>query len=128
TQIVLYAQKTFPGHAGSLHVCASCQYPYQFKLLNSFSNMSTLSALTDTELAAFLQAGNESAFKVIYLRYWEKLLAVAGRRLGNLDEAEDAVQTIFLNLWKRKDNFELKSGFEQYFAAALKFEIINRLA
>ncbi len=37
-------------------------------------------------------------------------------------------QDIFLNLWKRRAELNLKGNFENYFAVALKFEIINRLA
>ncbi|WP_316825451.1 RNA polymerase sigma-70 factor [Pedobacter miscanthi] len=83
---------------------------------------------TDMELAALLQTGDEGAFKMIYQKYWDKLLVVAGKRLGNIDEAEEAIQEIFLNLWKRKERFELKVGFDNYFAVAVKFEVINRLA
>lgn len=84
--------------------------------------------LTDMELADLLRTGDETAFKVIYKKYWSKLLVVAGRRLDNIDEAEEAVQDIFLNLWKRRESFRLKVGFDNYFAVAVKFEIINRLA
>lgn len=90
--------------------------------------MITYTTQTDLELAVLLQTGDEGAFKVIYQKYWDKLLAIAGKRLGDIDEAEEAVQEIFLNLWKRRESFELKVGFENYFAVAIKFEVINRLA
>lgn len=90
--------------------------------------MITYAKLADMELAALLQAGDEAAFKVIYQKYWDKLLVVAGRRLGDIDEAEEALQDIFLNLWKRRDKFHLKVSFDHYFAVAVKFEVINRLA
>lgn len=85
-------------------------------------------ALTDMQLADLLRSGDEAAFKIIYKRYWKKLLVVAGKRLDNINEAEEAVQDIFLNLWKRRQGFHLKVGFDNYFAVAVKFEIINRLA
>jgi len=90
--------------------------------------MTTYTTQNDMELAALLQTGDEGAFKAIYQKYWDKLLAIAGKRLGDIDEAEEAVQEIFLNLWKRRERFELKVGFDNYFAVAVKFEIINRLA
>lgn len=86
------------------------------------------SAATDMELADLLRAGDDVAFKVIYQKYWDKLLVVAGRRLSDIDEAEEAIQDIFLNLWKRRESFQLKVGFDNYFAVAVKFEVINRLA
>jgi RNA polymerase sigma-70 factor (ECF subfamily) len=84
--------------------------------------------LNETELADLLRVGDEVAFSVIYKKYWDKMLTVAGRRLNDLTEAEEAVQDIFLNLWKRREAFTLRVGFENYFAVAVKFEIINRLA
>ena len=80
------------------------------------------------QLAALLRTGDEAAFKIIYSRYWKKLLVVAAKRLDNKEDAEEVLQDIFLNLWKRKEAFELKTGFDNYFAVAVKFEIINHLA
>jgi RNA polymerase sigma-70 factor (family 1) len=90
--------------------------------------MINYNALTELELADLLRTGDEVAFSMIYKKYWDKLLVVAGRRLNDLAEAEEAVQDIFLNLWKRREGFKLRVGFENYFAVAVKFEIINRLA
>lgn len=80
------------------------------------------------ELADLLRAGDAAAFKVIYQKYWDKLLVIAGKRLNDIGDAEEAIQDIFLNLWKRRESFRLKVGFDNYFAVAVKFEIINRLA
>lgn len=90
--------------------------------------MVTYNDLTDMQLADLLKAGDNAAFKVIYQKYWDKLLVVAGRRLNDIGDAEEAIQDIFLNLWKRRESFQLKVGFDNYFAVAVKFEIINRLA
>lgn len=89
--------------------------------------MTSYTALSDQELAALLRDGNQAAFKVIYQRYWEKLLAVAARRLNDQEEGEEALQDIFLNLWKRREGFILRVSFDHYFSVALKFEVINRL-
>lgn len=107
---------------------ASCRFNVKFNQYIRYYYMTLYAKLTDIELAALLQAGNEGAFKVIYQKYWDKLLVVAGRRLGNTDEAEETIQDIFLNLWKRKERFQLKVSFDHYFAVAVKFEVINRLA
>lgn len=84
--------------------------------------------LTDQELAHLLSKGSESAFNVIYKRYWHKLLAIAGRRLNEIEDAEEAVQNIFLNIWRRRETFVLAVSLENYFAVAVKFEVINQLA
>src|SRR5690606_33323304 len=73
-------------------------------------------------------AGDSNAFKLIYDRFWDKLLVVAAKRLGSLPEAEEVVQDIFLNLWRKRETFELKASFENYLAVAVKFEVISRRA
>lgn len=90
--------------------------------------MTEYKKLTDPELADLIRGGDEAAFKVVYQAYWDKLLAIAGKRLGDINEAEEAVQDIFLHLWRRREAFVLKVNFEHYFAVAVKFEVINRLA
>ncbi len=42
--------------------------------------MKDYTKLTDHELASLLSENSEAAFKVIYNRFWKKLLAIAGRR------------------------------------------------
>ncbi len=90
--------------------------------------LKALDKLTDHELAAMLKNSSETAFGFIYKQYWHKLLAIAGNRLNDAEDAEEVVQNIFLNLWKRRETFVLKVGFENYFAVAVKFEVINQLA
>jgi len=84
--------------------------------------------LTDQQLASLLQASDSGAFKYIFDRFWDKLLVVAAKRLESMPEAEEAVQDIFLNLWRKRETFELKASFENYLAVAVKFEVINRRA
>ena len=84
--------------------------------------------LTDQNLALLLKEGDESVFEILYKRYWDKLYVIASKRLNDAEEAEEVVQDIFLNLWRRKENFTLQSGFDNYFSIAVKFEVINRRA
>lgn len=90
--------------------------------------MRDFSKYSDQELAALLRSGDTAAFKTIYKKYWDKLLVVAGKRLDDLQEAEEVLQDIFLNLWLKKADFQLRINFDNYFAVAVKFQIINRLA
>ena len=86
------------------------------------------SQLGDFDLSRLLQQGDERAFSEIYKRYWEKLYLIANKRLNDSAEAEEIVQDIFCKLWRRRDTFLLTKGFDNYFAVAVKFEVINRIA
>lgn len=90
--------------------------------------MASYATLSDQELADLLRQGNETVFKIIYDRFWSKLYFVASKRLNDPAEAEEAVQDIFLNLWKNRETFQLKVNFENYLAVAIKFQVIKRRA
>lgn len=81
---------------------------------------------TDEQLVDLLNSSDENAFTEIYNRYWDKLFVVASHRLGS--EAQEIVQEVFYNLWKRRTTLQLTHTLSIYLAAAVKFEVINRLA
>src|SRR5690606_25447614 len=83
---------------------------------------------TDFELADLLNQGDESAFRHLYDKYWDKLFVMASNRLDDPTEGEEVVQDIFFNLWKKRETFKLQRGFDNYFAIALKYEVITRRA
>lgn len=90
--------------------------------------MASYASLSDQELADLLRHGDETVFKIIYDRFWSKLYFVASKKLNDPAEAEEAVQDIFLNLWKNREIFQLKVNFENYLAVAIKFQVIKRRA
>ena len=90
--------------------------------------MYTYSHLNDFELINLLKAGEEAAFRVIYDRHWQRLYTIAYHRLNDSPEAEEIVQDIFCNFWRKRHTIELIKGLDYYFAVAVKFEVINHLA
>ncbi|PST82522.1 RNA polymerase sigma-70 factor [Pedobacter yulinensis] len=84
--------------------------------------------LIDSELAVLLAQSSERAFREIYERNWKLCFLSARKRLNNEAEAEEIVQDIFCKLWRRRTSFTLTRSFENYFAVAVKFEVINQLA
>ncbi len=60
----------------------------------------------DDRLVAYIRAGNEAAFEVVYDRYHRQLLSFCRHMLGRADEADDAVQQTFISAYgdlKRSD-------------------------
>lgn len=89
--------------------------------------MAFYTSFSDAELVTMLQKGEERAFNEIYARYWKKLYVIARHRLNNTCEAEEIVQDVFSNLWRKRESFHLDRSFSVYFSVAVKFEVINRL-
>lgn len=84
--------------------------------MNVSSNASlNLSAETGEEsVIRRCQRQDVSAFKQIFREYEQPLLRTALRVTGNLQDAEDAVQTTFLKLYRSIGGFRFGSKFSTY--------------
>lgn len=82
---------------------------------------------TDEQLVHLLKVGDVEAFNEIYARYWKLLLYIAGKRLDNIAEAEEAVQNIFTDLWARRSSLEIKRSLKYYLAAAVQYQVMSIL-
>jgi|SRR5687768_6407294 len=82
----------------------------------------------DEELLQLLQSGEHHAFREIYKRYWDKLLYIAGKKLGDLSEGESIVQDVFVDLWQRRETLEVRESLAGYLVVAVRYRILNFLA
>ncbi len=83
---------------------------------------------TDEELVRRLGMDDNHAFRLLYERYWDKLLAHAYIKLHSEQEAEEIVQDAFTGLWRRRSSLLLKNSFYTYISAVVKYEVLRRLA
>ena len=75
-----------------------------------------------------LEAVEEQAsFRILYSRYWEALYKKAFHRFGNSDDAEDAVQEIFISLWRNRNTIQIEETLSPYLFTALKYYIIKQV-
>jgi RNA polymerase sigma-70 factor (ECF subfamily) len=84
----------------------------------------TLHHISDQQLTEQLPHA-ESAFTEVYNRYWDKLLFVAAIKLRDIAMAEEIVQDVFLDLWKRRKQISITGSLEAYLSVAVKYRIIN---
>ena len=56
------------------------------------------------------------------------LSELAGKKLGDLYEAEHIVQDLFLDLWQRRTDLEIQQSVGGYLVVAVKYRIINAQA
>lgn len=77
----------------------------------------------DADLVVLLREGNLKAFEVIYQRYWYKLYLWASHQVGNQD-AEELVQEVFLSLWHRRAEVEIKR-IDLYLAVCIKNQVYS---
>ena len=65
---------------------------------------------SDAVLVAELQSGNDDAFAAIVDRYRKLVFSVALRIVKNESEAEDVVQSVFLEIYKKVGQFDAGRG------------------
>lgn len=89
--------------------------------------MNLITHKADEELVDLIRNENLEAFNEIYNRYWKILLAKSVNRLKSKEDAEEVIQELFVNLWRRRARLQLRFTFRTYIHAALKYEILNHL-
>lgn len=83
--------------------------------------------LTDHELLALLQKGNEQAFTAIYERYHKLLYVMAYKYLKENDVAKDTVQQLFLKLWEARAVLNITLNLRNYLYTMLKNHVLNEI-
>lgn len=87
--------------------------------------MEQLDQLTQT---AALRSGDEAAFEAVFRLWYEPLCGYASRLTdGDLDEAEDLVQQVFVKLWERREQLDIVWSLKSYLYKTVHNAALNRL-
>jgi RNA polymerase sigma-70 factor (family 1) len=79
----------------------------------------------EEQLLYLLKTGDQAAFAALYHRYWDRLFYIGGRLTGNLAVAEEIVQDIFLDLWQRREDLEIRDNLEHYLVVATRYRVLT---
>lgn len=71
---------------------------------------SSLDGQADEELMRELQAGNGEALTAIFIRYHRLVLVTAWRILRDMGEAEDLMQSVFFEIYRKAAQFDPAKG------------------
>lgn len=74
-----------------------------------------------------LKAGDESAFEQIYHQHKLPLLHFALRYLKDKALAEDALQEVFVKLWKRKGTLNSEMPLKGFLFTCMKHHVLNTI-
>ncbi len=86
---------------------------------------STLSTIAELVQAA--QLGDRDAQSALYQRYQGSALALAYRKLGNWDEAEELVQDVFIHAFDRLEQLRVPEAFGGWLRQIVRRMAINHL-
>ena len=86
----------------------------------------SLTKLSDTQLLNLIAKGNQMAFSEIYERYWESLLHAAAKVLKDKTAAQDAVQEVFIDIWRKRSSISIEN-VPAYFHKAIQYKVISQI-
>ena len=83
--------------------------------------------LTDKDLFKRLTQGDETAVDAIFRRYYASLCLTANRVLRDTAKAEDLVQDVFFELWRKRGNLQIHSSLRAYLKRATMNKALNHI-
>ena len=87
--------------------------------------MAEYSEHSEQELTRLFMAGDDAAFKEIYLRYDKPLYLYAYHKLGNKEESRDMVHDVFAWLLTNREHLDLKTTLSGYLYRSVLNKIYN---
>lgn len=82
-------------------------------LLNNVTDLQRASA-EDRHLAAACSHGDTKVFEDVYRRYGDRMKSIAWNHLGNVSDAEDAVQETFLKVHRASSTYTGEASFSTW--------------
>lgn len=81
----------------------------------------------EKELYRKLKAGDEKAFKTIFLKYYPSLCHFAFHFLNDREIAEETVQDLFVKIWEKRETINIESSIKHYLFRSVKNQILNQI-
>lgn len=73
-----------------------------------------------------LKQDNKQAFNEMFNAYWERLFKSAYNVLKDKKICEDIVQDVFIDIWKKRKNLEIKVSLEKYLFSCVRYQVFNQ--
>lgn len=82
--------------------------------------------LTDEELVARIVNGDESAFELLYQRYFKRIYRFVDKRISNRADVEETVQEVFVNVFSSVSNYRREAPFSAWVLGLARRTIASR--
>lgn len=74
-----------------------------------------------------LKSGDKKIFEEVYRLYFSPLCFYCVRYVGDMEEAKEIVQSIFLNLWLKRNEININTSIKSYLYKAVQNLSLNQL-
>jgi RNA polymerase sigma-70 factor (ECF subfamily) len=81
----------------------------------------------DRELLARLRRGDESAFDALFREYYGPLVGLAESLLGERGSAEEIIQDVMLEVWRRRESIHLEESWRAYLFRSARNRSLNEI-
>ena len=83
--------------------------------------------MVESELLARLRQGDDDAYAAIFREHYSWLVLSASRLLGDRSLAEEVVQDVMLELWRRRETIVLTGPLRAYLHQSTRNRALNQL-
>src|SRR5687768_16743833 len=83
--------------------------------------------LSADQLITTLQAGDITAFEMLFKTYYQPLCNYAYSFVQDRDEAEEIVQATFMSVWEKREALSIHTGVKPYLYAMVRNASLNVL-
>jgi len=83
--------------------------------------------MADHELLRLVSEGDQQSFEVLYRRHWGRVFETARRMLRSEHLAEEAVQEVFLRIWRKREGLQTIDSFDSYLFISVRNHVLNAL-
>ncbi|WP_020402659.1 RNA polymerase sigma-70 factor [Gracilimonas tropica] len=81
----------------------------------------------DSEWVAMIKKGDDKAFEQLFFRYHKELSHFANSITRSREFARDAVQDVFLKIWRNRENWEIQVSIKAYLYQSVRNQSLNLL-
>jgi RNA polymerase sigma-70 factor (family 1) len=89
--------------------------------------MDTESNISDNLLVIQIRNDSRDAFRLLYNRYNKKIYYFSLRNLGNTEDAEELVQSVFVSIWEHRKSLDERMSVKNYIYRSAVNYIYNYL-
>jgi RNA polymerase sigma-70 factor (family 1) len=82
---------------------------------------------TEQEYWQLISQGDKKAYEHVFKTYYQPLCHYCCSLLKDIDEAEEVVQTVFYNLWSKRESLQISSSIKSYVYRAVHNDSMNRI-
>jgi RNA polymerase sigma-70 factor (ECF subfamily) len=86
-----------------------------------------INSFSDSELLEQLRQDNEVALDIIFKKYWQPLFISAFNLLKDKATCEDIIQDIFIRVWDRRYEIEIRTSLKAYLFASMRYEVFRQI-